>query len=687
MSSSISPEEGDGFTKVKSKSVEKKEKKLTRINNDELNELREKKKEGRQNRDLQSFSIDSIDWSDIIKQQSKGDNVIHDMFSFEDNSLITIVSQPDCADVEAFHVYTEIAKKYQDTSTNVDVFSVVTKDIPKTFQEALADPVWGDAARAELQIHSDTRCIVPIHPEAAKNAIREGANIVVLFPIYEEKMKNGIRVLKIRLVGNGAPHKIDKEDTYAPTPSREEMLLLLHLIAHKDWDFYLVDEIRAFLTARYSGKTRMMARMRGDSRFWEVLGALYGLKTSPKDYNASLVLRMVEKLGFKPFKLSKCIFFKETDRGIIFVYHFVDDFLVTGSCAEELREFLLIFREVFKTTEPELDPKRVLGIDMLRIRPENIICLSMEKKITEICESIGKIVTSSRVRKVPIPISGVIIELDELKGEKAISLTIKESEKYMEYVGSAIWISGIRFDIKFAVVYLTWFTKDPRRHHMDIAIYLFQYLWHTRSLVLVLGGKAKMSAMSYCDSSYGKGKNGRSIGANLVKVNEEARAISGKVSATTSTKLSSFEAEMDSRASGAKALLFAEHLLEEFRIGERKIPVQFNDNLALKHFLEGNGNAKGVRHIELRMFFLRELGEMGKIEFKFREGESLQIDGLTKAKSSKEFMKNRLDIMGHALLKFLLNKDRASGSGISIESGTGMNSGSGHGSDINFDNG
>ena len=59
----------------------------------------------------------------------------------------------------------------------------------------------------------------------------------------------------------------------------------------------------------------------------------------------------------------------------------------------------------------------------------------------------------------------------------------------------------------------------------------------------------------------------------------------------------------------------------------------------------------------------------------------------TKAKSSKEFMKNRLDIMGHALLKFLLNKDRASGSGISIESGTGMNSGSGHGSDINFENG
>ena len=324
------------------------------------------------------------------------------------------------------------------------------------------------------------------------------------------------------------------------------------------------------------------------------------------------------------------------------MYHFEDDFLVTGSCAEELREFLLIFREVFKTTDPELDPKRVLGIDMVRIRKENIICLSMENKITGICESIGKLVTSSRVRKVPIPISGVIIELDELTGEKAISLTIKETETYMEYVGSVIWISGIRFEIKFAVVFLTWYTKDPRRHHMDIAIYLLQYLRHTRSLVLVLGGKAKMSAISFCDSSYGKGKSGRSIGANLVKVNEEAGAISGKVSATISTRLSSFEAEMDSRASGAKALLFVENLLEEFKTGERPIPVQFNDNLALKQFLEGNGNAKGIRHIELRMYFLRELGEMGKIQYKFRDGKTLQVDGITKAKSSKEFIKNRL---------------------------------------------
>jgi hypothetical protein len=363
---------------------------------------------------------------------------------------------------------------------------------------------------------------------------------------------------------------------------------------------------------------------------------------------------MVEKLGFKPFKLSRCIYFRETERGIIFVYHFVDDFLITGSNADELNEFLIKFREQFNTTEPELDPKKVLGIELVRNREENIICLSLEKKIGDICESMGPVVTESRVRFVPIPISGVIVNVEELVGEKAVSLTLKESETYMELVGSAIWISGIRFDIKFAVVYLTWFTKDPRVHHMDIAMHMFQYLWHTKSLVLVLGGREKMSALSYCDSSYGKGKNGRSISANIVKMNDRAGAISGKVSATTSTKLSSFEAEMDGRATSAKALLFADHLMEEFKIVERDVPVQYNDNLALKQFLEGNGSAKGIRHIELRMFYLRELGEMGKVKYMFMNGLDIPVDGLTKAKSRKEFEKNRWHIMGHGLLDFML---------------------------------
>lgn len=648
----IKESNNEDFEEVVSKSEKKKEKKkergLQRISDEQLKAMREERAKKRRDGEIEAFSVD---WGDIVN--TKPEEAIQDLWSFEDNCVVTIVNQPEMKDIDAFHVYNTISQRYADKKDDIDAFSIVTVNTPKTFQEALSSAKWGDAARKELAIQSDTKCLVGIHSAAANKAIQEGADVVVLFPIYEEKIKLGIKVYKVRLVGNGSHHKVNNEDTYAPTPSREEMLMLLHLIAHRDWNFYLADEIRAFLTARKTGTKRVIARMRGDGRFWEVLGALYGLKTSPKDYNISLVLRMIEKLGFKPFKLSRCIFYRESNRGIIFVYHFVDDFLITGSCKEEVEDFLLEFKNYFNITEPESDPKKVLGIELYRVRTEHIICLSMEQKIVELCESVGDVVTMSRERMVPITTRGAIVDVEELIEEAAVCLKLSEVETFMEIVGSVIWISGIRFDIKFAVVYLTWFTKDPRKHHMNVAIYLLQYLWHTKSLVLVLGGKKKMTATSFCDSSYGKGKFGRSISANIVKLNEDSGAISAKVSATGTVSLSSFEAELEARSTGAKALMFAEHLMEEFKIEEREIPIQWNDNLALKLFLEGNGSAKGIRHIELRMFYLRELGAMGKIIFKHMKGKSLPPDGITKAKSRKDFAINRSDMMGHKLLEFM----------------------------------
>ncbi len=38
-------------------------------------------------------------------------------------------------------------------------------------------------------------------------------------------------------------------ETYAATPTRLEFLILLHTIAANGWDYFWIDEQRAFLTA------------------------------------------------------------------------------------------------------------------------------------------------------------------------------------------------------------------------------------------------------------------------------------------------------------------------------------------------------------------------------------------------------------------------------------------------------
>jgi hypothetical protein len=58
-----------------------------------------------------------------------------------------------------------------------------------------------------------------------------------MLAVYEEKLKDDSIVKKVRLVADGRKHtKVGL--TYSPTPSREEFLILLHVIAAMGWDYY-----------------------------------------------------------------------------------------------------------------------------------------------------------------------------------------------------------------------------------------------------------------------------------------------------------------------------------------------------------------------------------------------------------------------------------------------------------------
>mmetsp|Transcript_12480 Transcript_12480/g.17048 ORF Transcript_12480/g.17048 Transcript_12480/m.17048 type:complete len:220 (+) Transcript_12480:1964-2623(+) len=111
----------------------------------------------------------------------------------------------------------------------------VTENVPKSFTAALQDPVWGEAARKELHTVTETTgAMIKIDPSIAKDHIRQGADVLRMISVYEEKVKNGELVRKVRLVADGRYHR-NHGPTYAPTPSREELLILLHICAARDW--------------------------------------------------------------------------------------------------------------------------------------------------------------------------------------------------------------------------------------------------------------------------------------------------------------------------------------------------------------------------------------------------------------------------------------------------------------------
>ena len=300
------------------------------------------------------------------------------------------------------------------------------------------------------------------------------AQLVLLFPVNESKVKDGKTVLKVRLVGDGSSQKTE-EPIYAATPSREELLLLLQIVASLDWELVHLDEIRAFLNAKKKSNDEIFAKFKGDSKMYQVVNALYGLKSSLRDYQLAVRERLYD-MGFSMLLSSQCLFVYHCDQEIIIIYTYVDDFILTGSDSSILNEIVMKNRIAASTTSPIYDPVALLGMEVYRDRSTRTIQLTMQGKIKSLAASI-QISTSNDNINIPIPTRGYIVKQEDIPSDKdKQQLGTSEKAEYLRIVGSLIWISGVRPDILLATMYLSWQTKQPLTHHMRMAYHLVQYL-------------------------------------------------------------------------------------------------------------------------------------------------------------------------------------------------------------------
>ena len=582
--------------------------------------------------DVMDEQIMMADWSNHVSE-----NVY---FSFAEQSFIQFSDQ--FMSEEAF-----CSLSFEDG------FKAVTENVPRNFIEALKHPLWGSPARNEFNLLLETKAIVEVSPEIAKDAIRNhGADLVILFPVYEKKIREGQLVHKVRLVGDGRTHH-HAGLTYSATPSREEFLIFLNIIACFDWEYAHLDESRAFLTSEYQGKNKVYTKFKGDpDRFWEVSRALYGLKTSPKDYQDH-VARRLTSLGFHRLSMCSCIYALHKDDIHVYVYDFVDDFIFTSNDRVTLDHYITLFRGLAVTTEPIYNADVILGCELSRNRLLRIVSLSVEAKIDDICAIY--LPTDSPRRISPMPVAGYLhkeADFTHLPEKESAFLPLKQQKTYMSIVGGLVYLSGFRFDIVFAVLYLSWFTKAPRGHHLSMAMYTLAYIKSTRDLALNLGGHHPPQIVAYSDASLGTGPNGRSIGATIIKLHSISGAVLAKARASTSTVLSSFEAELDSITSTIKHLLRVNNILSELQIYQDNIPpIIYTDNQAVIAFATNLNVPKNVRHMELRMWYIREHILAGTFTLLYQPGQSIISDKITKPQDKASHINYVCNVMNNNYFK------------------------------------
>eukprot|EP01036_Dinobryon_divergens_P039181 gene39181-51586_t len=162
-----------------------------------------------------------------------------------------------------------------------------------TLEIIFAMPIFSTSKfRVFTQIYSPPS-MVRMDAAIARHHIQHGAEVLYMIPVYEEKIKEVKLVTKVRLVVNGKHHK-KHGSTYASTPSREEFLILMHLFAVLDCEFYHIDENRASLN-----QIKTIARIPGDPSFYEILN----------DYQEKNIKRM-EQISFTRLHLCSSIYYK-----------------------------------------------------------------------------------------------------------------------------------------------------------------------------------------------------------------------------------------------------------------------------------------------------------------------------------------------------------------------------------------
>lgn len=591
-----------------------------------------------------------------IEQLAMHGETIAPAFDAPDDVISAYQSDIINSNPDLVHLFTSIRTPVSPSGLHTfpveeECFRAVTKGTPRSFKDALSDPKWGDPARKEWQTILEAKTLLQVDKSIAEEAIRNGADKVIMFPVYEEKIKDAQTVYKVRLVANGKHHH-PVESTYSPTPHREEFLLLLHLAAVFNWIICHVDEKRAFLAATYKGSKEVYTKLVHSSEWYRVLGALYGLKTSPKDYQTDVIERLL-KMGYRRLVLSSCLYIKHVGTEYVIIFDYVDDFIVTGSSREVItKHFIEPFRLAANTTEPVWDPTLILGMEIVRHYDHKAVSITMTKRIVDLC-ALFNIDDNTRARKMPMPPGGYILVEEEydllLNASHKEYLPPQEIKQYLQIVGSLVWISGVRMDIIFATLYLSWHTQKPRRHHRMMATYLMGYLWYTKDVPLVLGGSSIIQPIVYTDSSLATGPQRRSISGQMTRLNPQAGAIFSKSSATQGVRLSSFESELDALVSGCKTIEFVQNLLIELQIRTNP-PQVFADNQAMINFVKGEGNVKGARHMDMRLWYSRELYLKSSILLDYMTGVTIPSNFMTKLASIDNHAIFLHDVQGHALL-------------------------------------
>lgn len=358
--------------------------------------------------------------------------------------------------------------------------------------------------------------------------------------------------------------------------------------------------------------------------------AIYGLHQSGREWYFE-VNRVLKEMGFKKFDWCNCAYFLEKN---VVLLLYVDDIIIFGRHHIDTDKAVNLLKAKFDLKILGRT-RKLLGVEF--VEEGGRLCIHQHEYIDKICNNF---------RKFNFPISSLPIAKGVIYSKTHCPQTISDMEDmkpypYRSLVGSLAFLAGrTRPDIAYAINIFSQFQENPGISHWNGLIKLLGYVSYTRDLKLDLSRIKNLNLDVYSDSDFASNRDDRtSMGGQIVLLDEVP--IAWRAFKEKCVSLSSMEAEFIAMTDAAKELVWFAHIINDC-IGAQLIGQEFGsprmlaDNKAAIDFVRSPVENHRTKHIDVRLFFIRDLVYDEQFKLQHVSSKSNYADIFTKPLSKAE---------------------------------------------------
>lgn len=509
----------------------------------------------------------------------------------------------------------------------------INDGIPQNYKEAMQSTessMWQKAMNSEYQKFNSEKVYELCNiPATVKNVMKNRW-------VFKKKLDfhGNVVEYKARLVAKGFTQKygIDYLETFAPVAKLKSIRALTAFCASLRLTMLQDDVPCAFLKAPYqsgipgdedSGYMEQPEGFNdGTGRKCRLLKCIYGMKQSPREFNA-LVHSFLLSEGFAQSDADSCIYLRNKEDQLLIVAVYVDDIISAGT-----GEYLNAFRKKLQT-KFNIDPKSggelqwYLG---LRFNSNKSgISIDQNLYIKQKLEKFSSFIGQPDLKcSAPLPANvASIIE------EAATSTEIEPNFPYRQMVGSLMYaMVGTRFDICYAVSVVSQFLQAPKKVHCDLVRHIYLYLRGSPALKLNYSRDSELKLEGFVDASYANHFKYASTSGYIMTLGGSAISWNSKRQPTVA--LSAAEAEYIAATDAGKECIWWKSFLKPFKLAQETITIH-EDNQAAIALSKNPQFHDRTKHIQVKYHWIREKVANGTFKLTYISTKHQLADLLTKA--------------------------------------------------------